>query len=409
MNDPNPAPAARSPGLIESVRSAPVTWALAASWVGIFAAMAARQGGLDVGGNLLTSGISPATSHPFGDLTTAELLHGELWRALTATFIHYSLPHLFFNLMGLYQLGRLLESWYGSAQLLGLYVATGLLGNLLAGFSKPLVAQMLRPWVTIPVAGASGGGSGVLCGAIAMLAVVGWRSRSRYGDYLRRQMVGVLVFTAVLGVIIPHIDNFGHAGGAIVGGLIGFLDPAMLQMAKRRQPRRMIGVAALAVILACFGLQYRSAQVEATAIRIVPRMLEAGLLGRARAIVQINRLAFFYREISLWDESRPPALLPIGRPARREAIASGLARTVADLDATRSGLESGATATDYRMMLDLARRASARRPTPGEIVQFDRAAGRVFVRAQQEQIAARALLDRLRAPRPRPNAARPAP
>ena len=52
----------------------------------------------------------------------------------------------------------------------------------------------------------------MVLGLVALCAVVGWRSRTRIGAFLRSQMVGLLIATAVLGQMVPIIDNWGHAG-----------------------------------------------------------------------------------------------------------------------------------------------------------------------------------------------------
>lgn len=385
----------------------PATFGLAASWILVFLAMIAVQGGLQTGGNIIAGGISPLTSHPFGDLRSRELMQGQLWRALTATFIHYSILHILFNLMGLYQLGRLMESWYGTSQFLGLYVVIGFFGNLLAGFSKPLVAAALRPLVTIPVDGASGGGSGVLCGLIAMLAVVGWRSKSRYGDYLKGQMIGVLGFTAVLGVVIPNIDNFGHAGGAIIGALCGFLDPYLLRRAERPAKSRWIGVVSILTIAAAFGLQWNSARYETRNGRRDIQRIEAGILARQAAMGRLTQLALIYRELS----RRAPNEIAVGPPrfpkprrlASRKELAAVAESLLKSMESLPNSIGDDATAKSFHTLAALTRHAETRRPTPGEIALFERELVRVVARIQLEQKTFDAILKDLR-----PQAAPPA-
>src|SRR4051794_15480228 len=150
-----------------------MTLTLAALWVVVFALMQWRQGVFHPSTNPLRFGlIDVATSHQFGDATRGELAVGQVWRAVTSTFIHYSILHLALNLFGFLQLGILVEEWYGSAQFLAIYLLIGGLGNLLA-------------WVGRPVAGGldvhSGGGSTVVFGLIGLCAVVGLRLRTAEG------------------------------------------------------------------------------------------------------------------------------------------------------------------------------------------------------------------------------------
>ncbi|RJP32724.1 MAG: rhomboid family intramembrane serine protease [Phycisphaerales bacterium] len=56
--------------------------------------------------------------------------HGEVWRLVTATFLHADFPHIFFNMFGLYMFGRLVESRWGARATLGLYLICGVLANV---------------------------------------------------------------------------------------------------------------------------------------------------------------------------------------------------------------------------------------------------------------------------------------
>src|SRR5947209_248067 len=143
-------------GLIADFREFPATMALCSLWVVVFLLMVLDQmahGSVPTLGKL---GLGIPGGHPFGDMTLGELFQGELWRPLTATFVHYGLLHIGMNLFMMYQLGGLIESWYGPWQFLAVYVAIGFGGNLLSALVRHALGS--NPHV------ASGGGSTVLLG-----------------------------------------------------------------------------------------------------------------------------------------------------------------------------------------------------------------------------------------------------
>jgi Rhomboid family len=125
------------------------------------------------------------------------------------------LLHVGLNVLAMYQLGTMVESWYGSAQLIFIYGLTGGGGNL--------VSTLIRQGIGSNRSVHSAGGSVVILGLVGMCAIAGWRSKRRMGRLLARQMGLVLLLTAILGLALPKfIDNWGHAGGALVGGVLGF-------------------------------------------------------------------------------------------------------------------------------------------------------------------------------------------
>ena len=251
--------------LAYEIKQFPATMTLSALWVVVFLLMILSgfwQGHASSIREIVLIGLGGG--HRFGDLTLRELFHGEAWRTVTCTFVHYGLLHISMNLYGLYQLGSLVESWYGSAQFLAIYVLIGSGGNLLSGLVRRGLGS--NPEVH------SGGGSTVLMGLVGLCAVVGWRSRTRIGEYLQRQMVWVLAITAMLGVGIlgvtwmlgqmrPIIDNWGHAGGTLVGAAIGFAHRPLVRTSKRRIARWAGAIAALLLVI-CGAAQFRDDRFE---------------------------------------------------------------------------------------------------------------------------------------------------
>src|SRR6266498_1680184 len=67
----------------------------------------------------------------YGALSLAGLKRGFIWQFITFQFLHAGLPHLVFNSLGLYFLGRPLEGMLGRRDFLKLYLFSGDLGGVL--------------------------------------------------------------------------------------------------------------------------------------------------------------------------------------------------------------------------------------------------------------------------------------
>jgi len=404
---------------LDDVRECPATYTLAASWVLVFALMHLAQRDLaipaQVSSQIGPGAIVTTTSHRFGDMTWAEVRRGEAWRALTATFIHYSLIHLGLNLVTLITLGRLVEPWYGGGPFLAACLAIGGLGNLIGGvlrqgvdWSKGWAAStpMARAWPglfdRLAPGGAvtdhvhSGGGSTILLGLIGLCAVVGWRSRTRIGTHLRDQMLAFLGFTALLGLLLPNlVDNYGHAGGALAGLALGFLHRPLIRLGERRAFRRgAVAVASLFAVV-CLGAAVRDDRAE-TALAAEVGQAQ----GRFQVDLQISqdlerlyvlfgRSIFLdpaYREPSLELDlraivelfSKGPTLASQGKEAVPEAEQAArdkveLAALVRRLDGlpmpTATALYGGPVAADLARLRHLGRGAIA--GTPGFEQAYD--------------------------------------
>ena len=138
---------------------------------------------------------------------------GDLWRLVSATFLHGGLLHLALNVYALFAFGRFVERLYGSTRFFVLYMASGVTG---------FVASFVFGRAPLSV-GASGGIFGMLGAAIAILLV----RRARWPEGWRRGMLMNFALLAAINVAIgftmPIIDNAAHLGGLATGVALGVL------------------------------------------------------------------------------------------------------------------------------------------------------------------------------------------
>jgi len=73
----------------------------------------------------------------FGPRTT----NGEWWRLLTAVFVHASFIRLIVNIIGLYQVGQILERLVGQFAFVSAYLAAGVLSNLVTLTAAPVAVS----------------------------------------------------------------------------------------------------------------------------------------------------------------------------------------------------------------------------------------------------------------------------
>jgi rhomboid protease GluP len=152
-----------------------------------------------------------------GALARERAAAGEYWRLLTAPWLHGGTEHLVGNGIALYILGMVCEAAFGRAQLVVLYVLSGLAGSLVS---------------TLVSVGPSVGASGAIFGLQGAAIVLLRRERDRL--LVRDRRVGFVlliwaIYTIAGGLTDPFIDNGAHIGGALGGALIASrLHPVVL-------------------------------------------------------------------------------------------------------------------------------------------------------------------------------------
>ncbi len=132
----------------------------------------------------------------------------QVWRFITAIFLHGSLIHLVYNLFALLFFGFIVEKLIGSKKFLILFFASGVLANLIA----------------VNFYDSSLGASGAIYGILGCLAVIRpmmmvWA----FGLIMPIFIASIFwIIGDILGIFIPdNVGNIAHLSGIAVGFIFG--------------------------------------------------------------------------------------------------------------------------------------------------------------------------------------------
>src|SRR6266516_1538896 len=180
---------------------AKVTRALIAVNVAVYVAELATGGGINgTGSRIYEKGVLIANAFDSSGHLVG-VAHGDWWRLITATFLHYGPFHLLLNMLALYWFGSLLEQRIGSGRFIALYLVSGLAGSAGALLWSPLV----------PTVGASGAIFGILGAGLVL---------EQQRDYVfGGSALGIIVINFILTFSISSISKGGHIGG-LIGGIV---------------------------------------------------------------------------------------------------------------------------------------------------------------------------------------------
>jgi GlpG protein len=145
---------------------------------------------------------------------------GQIWRLITPIFIHFGLMHIVFNMMWMWDLGKLVEGRRGTL-FLGLFVVVdGIASNLMQ------YAMTQSPFF--------GGMSGVVYGLLGFVWMQG-KYNPNFGYVLNKPTVVMMLAWYVLcwtGLLGP-VANWAHTGGLLIGIGWGYLSRGQSAAARR--------------------------------------------------------------------------------------------------------------------------------------------------------------------------------
>lgn len=163
------------------------------------------------------------------DVAVAGVAGGDWYRLVTSMFLHFGLAHLALNMFALLSIGRELETVFGPARFVTLYLVSGLTGS---------VAVLCFSGDTL-----TAGASGAIFGLFGAMVPVLRR--------LRRSLLSIVpVIVLNLGITfaVPGISIAGHLGGLVCGLVLG----TVLSFSPRGRETRTLAlsVAGILVLLA---------------------------------------------------------------------------------------------------------------------------------------------------------------
>ena len=132
--------------------------------------------------------------------------NGQIWRLLTAAFLHGGLIHFIVNMYSLFIIGTQVETFIGKWKFLFVYIISAITGCMLSlVFSNATVISV--------------GASGALFGLMGALLYFGYHYRLYLSGAIKNQIIPIILLNLIIGFTVSRIDNVAHIGGLIGGYL----------------------------------------------------------------------------------------------------------------------------------------------------------------------------------------------
>lgn len=169
------------------------------------------------------------------------------WTLVTANYLHAGILHILFNMVAFRQLGLLVSREYGVHRMFIIYT----LGGVIGFFISYLAAV---PWTL--------GASAAVCSLAGALLYFGKSRGGVYGSTIYKQIGFWVIILFLFGILVPMINNWGHAGGIAAGIAMGFLLGYQERKKENVFHKLLAGGCAVLTILTlgwavCSGIVYR--------------------------------------------------------------------------------------------------------------------------------------------------------
>ena len=131
---------------------------------------------------------------------------GEWWRLVACAFLHAGVLHIGVNMLGVWNIGRIVEQMVGPLRFGAIYAVAAIGGSLASHYFSHTLSV-----------GASGGVMGIVGAAIIELILRRGRRGALPG--LLNYLVFITIAMLGVGFASPMIDQSAHIGGLVCGGI----------------------------------------------------------------------------------------------------------------------------------------------------------------------------------------------
>ena len=138
------------------------------------------------------------------------ILDGELWRFVIAMFLHGGIEHIAMNMLSLWFIGRVMESWFDRVSYISIYFISGIVGGLVSIYMHPITVGI----------GASGAIFGIF-GALSGMVILHRQNMEEQFKSFMKQFGIILLLNLVIGITFKSVDLSAHISGLVVGMIGG--------------------------------------------------------------------------------------------------------------------------------------------------------------------------------------------
>ncbi len=164
------------------------------------------------------------TLYERGCLSAFEIIAwGEYGRIFWSMFLHADSSHLFSNMIILLFMGAMIEKEIGHVPFAGIYLASGVGGNLLSLAGK-IVSD---DWAV------SLGASGAIFGLDGLLLALVLLSRKKMENVTPLRVMLMICMSLYSGFTGGNVDNMAHIGGLLVGFVLGVFLSIYIRISKQ--------------------------------------------------------------------------------------------------------------------------------------------------------------------------------